>query len=100
MDNAAYHIRIPKTSTAFELVQIDSVLHLSIVPCHVNNIICVTFMYTYIVSYQSGIKCGVSSQRTFAIFFRLTTRNPVFRDKKCHILTFRDKTVLNNVNAY
>ena len=69
MDNAAYHIRIPKTSTAFELVQIDSVLHLSIVPCHVNNIICVTFMYTYIVSYQSGIKCGVSSQRTFAIFF-------------------------------
>ena len=44
MDNAAYHIRIPKTSTAFELVQIDSVLHLSIVPCHVDNV-CVTFMY-------------------------------------------------------
>ena len=33
-------------------------------------------------------------------FFRLTARKLVFRDKKCHILTFHDKTVLNNVNAY
>ena len=52
---------------------------------------------------QSGIKCGVGSQRKFAIFLahsaessfsRQKCRILTFRDKKCRILAFRDKTVL------
>ena len=68
MDNAAYHIRIPKTSTAFELVQIDSVLHLSIVPCHVDNV-CVTFMYM--------LDCRVNSKSLIFFVKKIISRAQV-----------------------
>ena len=34
------------------------------------------------------------------LHFLAHSANPVFRDKKCRILAFHDKTVLNTVNAY
>ena len=40
---------------------------------------------------QSGIKCGVGSQRTFDIFFISQCGIKFVRDKKCCILLFRDK---------
>ena len=49
---------------------------------------------------QSGIKCVVSRLAAqICHFLAHSAESLFFCDKKCRILAFRDKTVLNSVNA-
>ena len=52
--------------------------------------ICIFWYLLVIVHDQSGIKCGVSSQRKFAIFLAHSAESG-FHNKKCCILTFPKK---------
>ena len=51
---------------------------------------CIFWYLLVIVHDQSGIKCGVSSQRKFAIFLAHSAESG-FHNKKCCILTFPKK---------